>query len=75
MLDFQSITFMKILELVERCLRNKEVSFQNYLIKSETGETLVVTKLDRLGRDVVDILTTIRYLTSRNIEVIVLQLG
>ena len=49
--------------------------FSKLLNQIRDGETLVVTKLDRLGRDVVDILTTIRYLTSRNIEVIVLQLG
>ena len=49
--------------------------FSKLLNQIRDGETLVVTKLDRLGRDVVDILTTIRYLTSRNIEIIVLQLG
>ena len=53
----------------------KRSEFSKLLNQIRDGETLVVTKLDRLGRDVVDILTTIRYLTSRNIEVIVLQLG
>jgi len=37
------------------------------------GETLVVTKLDRLGRDAQDIGATIEALTARRIEVIVLQ--
>ncbi len=39
------------------------------------GETLVVTKLDRLGRDAQDIGATIKALAKRRIEVIVLQLG
>jgi DNA invertase Pin-like site-specific DNA recombinase len=39
------------------------------------GETLVVTKLDRLGRDAQDVGATIRMLAARRIEVIVLQLG
>lgn len=39
------------------------------------GETLVVTKLDRLGRDAIDVLATIEHLKQRKIEVIVLQLG
>jgi putative DNA-invertase from lambdoid prophage Rac len=36
---------------------------------------LMVTKLDRLGRDAQDIVTTIKALAARRIEVIVLQLG
>jgi putative DNA-invertase from lambdoid prophage Rac len=39
------------------------------------GETLVVSKLDRLGRDAQDIGATIKMLAARRIEVIVLQLG
>lgn len=39
------------------------------------GETLVVTKLDRLGRDAQDVGATIKMLAARGIEVIVLQLG
>jgi len=39
------------------------------------GETLVVTKLDRLGRDAQDIGATIKALAARRIGVIVLQLG
>jgi DNA invertase Pin-like site-specific DNA recombinase len=39
------------------------------------GETLVVTKLDRLGRDAQDVGATIKMLAARRIEVIVLQLG
>jgi DNA invertase Pin-like site-specific DNA recombinase len=39
------------------------------------GETLVVTKLDRLGRDAQDVGATIKMLAARSIEVIVLQFG
>lgn len=39
------------------------------------GETLVVSKLDRLGRDAQDVGATIKALAGRRIEVIVLQLG
>lgn len=38
-------------------------------------ETLVVSKLDRLGRDAIDVLQTIRSLSERGVKVIVLQLG
>jgi DNA invertase Pin-like site-specific DNA recombinase len=39
------------------------------------GETLVVTKLDRLGRDAQDVGSTIKLLAERRSEVVVLQLG
>lgn len=39
------------------------------------GENLVVTELDRLGRDAQDVSSTIKMLTARTIQVIVLQLG
>jgi putative DNA-invertase from lambdoid prophage Rac len=49
--------------------------FAKMLSQIRDGETLVVTKLDRLGRDVQDIGTTIKALAARRIVVIVLQLG
>jgi putative DNA-invertase from lambdoid prophage Rac len=49
--------------------------FSQLLTQIRDGETLVVSKLDRLGRDAVDVLQTIRLLASRGIQVIVLQLG
>jgi putative DNA-invertase from lambdoid prophage Rac len=49
--------------------------FSQLLTQIRDGETLVVSKLDRLGRDAVDVLQTIRLLGSRGIQVIVLQLG
>ena len=43
--------------------------------KIRRGETLVVSKLDRLGRDVIDVLQTVRDLGSKGVKVIVHQLG
>ena len=40
-----------------------------------TVKPLVVSKLDRLGRDSIDVLQTVQSLADRNIKVIVLQLG
>lgn len=39
------------------------------------GESLVVSKLDRLGRDAADVMATVRMLAARNIRVIVHALG
>lgn len=49
--------------------------FVSLLDKIRNGETLIVTKLDRLGRDAEDVLRTVRMLSERSIEVVVLQLG
>jgi putative DNA-invertase from lambdoid prophage Rac len=49
--------------------------FAKMLSQIRDGETLVVTKLDRLGRDAQDIGATIKALAARRIVVIVLQLG
>lgn len=49
--------------------------FAKMLGQIRDGETLVVTKLDRLGRDAQDVGATIKLLAARSIEVIVLQLG
>jgi DNA invertase Pin-like site-specific DNA recombinase len=43
--------------------------------KIRRGETLVVSKLDRLGRDAIDVLQTVRDLGSKGVKVIVHQLG
>ncbi|EOJ9250691.1 TPA: recombinase family protein [Escherichia coli] len=50
-------------------------AFSEMLNKIRDGETLVVAKLDRLGRDAIDVLQTIKALAERNIKVIVHQLG
>ena len=49
--------------------------FKALLGQIRDGETLVVTKLDRLGRDAQDVGATIKAFAERKIEVIVLQLG
>lgn len=49
--------------------------FAKMLGQIRNGETLVVTKLDRLGRDAQDVGATIKMLVARKIEVVVLQLG
>ncbi len=49
--------------------------FKALLVQIRNGETLVVSKLDRLGRDAQDVGATIKALAARRIEVIVLQLG
>ncbi|TFW33586.1 recombinase family protein [Massilia horti] len=49
--------------------------FAKMLSQIRDGEVLVVTKLDRLGRDAQDVGATIRMLAARRIEVTVLQLG
>lgn len=49
--------------------------FQKMLERIRQGETLIVSKLDRLGRDAVDVLQTVRQLQERKVHVIVHQLG
>lgn len=49
--------------------------FKQLLEKIRDGETLVVSKLDRLGRDAIDVLQTVKLLSQRSIKVIVHQLG
>lgn len=50
-------------------------AFKAMLGQIRKGETLVVSKLDRLGRDAIDVLQTVRQLGDRGIKVVVLQLG
>lgn len=49
--------------------------FSMMLGKFRAKDTLVVSKLDRLGRDAPDVLTTIKSLAALHVEVVVLQLG
>lgn len=49
--------------------------FAKLLDQIRDGETLVVSKLDRIGRDAMDVAATVKMLAKRGIEVIVLQLG
>ena len=54
---------------------NQRPAFKELLTKIRDGETLLVAKLDRLGRDAIDVLQTVRDLGARNIKVVVHQLG
>jgi DNA invertase Pin-like site-specific DNA recombinase len=54
---------------------NERPAFKRMLGQIRKGETLVVSKLDRLGRDAIDVLQTVRHLGERGIKVIVHQLG
>jgi putative DNA-invertase from lambdoid prophage Rac len=49
--------------------------FAAVLAKMRDGETLIVSKLDRLGRDAMDVMGTVRSLSARSIRVIVHSLG
>jgi putative DNA-invertase from lambdoid prophage Rac len=49
--------------------------FMAMLKQIREGETLVVTKLDRIGRDAQDVGATIKTLAKFKIKVVVLQLG
>ena len=49
--------------------------FAAMLGRMRDGESLIVSKLDRLGRDAIDVIATVRMLADRNIRVIVHSLG
>ncbi len=54
---------------------NQRPAFQRLMNQIRKNETLVVSKLDRLGRDAIDVLQTVKQLGDRGIKVVVLQLG
>lgn len=41
----------------------------------DNGDVLIVTKLDRLGRDMLDVIATIRHLNERGVSIVILGLG
>ncbi len=49
--------------------------FAAMLEKMRDGEALIVSKLDRLGRDAIDVIATVRTLAERNIRIVVHSLG
>ena len=50
-------------------------AFMDMLNKTEEGTMIVMTKLDRLGRDAADIMNTMKDLRQRKLKVIILQFG
>lgn len=53
----------------------KRPAFLQLTYKLEHGDTLVVTKLDRLGRDSIDVQKTVHWFSEHGVRLIVLQLG
>lgn len=49
--------------------------FRKMMERMEAGDMLVVSKLDRLGRDMIDVVQTIRSLTTVGVKVKVMALG
>jgi DNA invertase Pin-like site-specific DNA recombinase len=56
-------------------LASQRPQFRDMLTKIRKGESLVVTKIDRLGRDAVDIQQTVKQLKELGVRVFVTQLG
>ncbi len=50
-------------------------AFQRLLERMDEGDTLVVTKLDRIGRDSIDVQQTVERFLHEGIRLVVLQLG
>lgn len=55
--------------------KNDRPEFQKLLRAIQTGDTLVVTKLDRFARSTQDALNTIKYLFEKGVQINVLNLG
>jgi putative DNA-invertase from lambdoid prophage Rac len=49
--------------------------FQRLMERMDEGDTLVVTKLDRIGRDSIDVQQTVERFQGEGIRLVVLQLG
>jgi putative DNA-invertase from lambdoid prophage Rac len=54
---------------------NQRAGFAKLLVKMEAGDVLVVTKLDRLGRNAMDVRATVEALAANGIRVHCLALG
>ena len=53
----------------------QRVGFSKLVDKLEEGDTLVVTKIDRIGRDSIDVQQTVQMFADRKVRLVVLQLG
>ena len=51
------------------------VDFERLCGKLEEGDTLVVTKINRIGRDSIDVQQTVQMFAERKVRLVVLQLG
>ncbi|WP_117233071.1 recombinase family protein [Vibrio maerlii] len=56
------------------CAKDRS-GFQELLIKMEAQDQLVVMKLDRLGRDMIDVMSTLELLAEKQISVVSVDLG
>lgn len=54
---------------------SQRAGFNRLMDRMEDGDTLVVTKLDRIGRDSIDVQQTVRNCAEKGIRLVVLQLG
>ncbi|TES68166.1 recombinase family protein [Burkholderia cepacia] len=54
---------------------NQRPGFAELLLKMEEGDVLIVTKLDRLGRNAMDVRATVEALAERSIRIHCLALG
>lgn len=54
---------------------SKRAGFQKLLDRLEPDDVLIVTKLDRLGRDAIDVSSTVKMLSENGVRVHCLQLG
>lgn len=66
--------------LIEECISGSVIAkerpgFTKLIDRMESGDILVVTKLDRLGRNAMDVRSTVEQLSSRGVRVHCLALG
>jgi putative DNA-invertase from lambdoid prophage Rac len=71
---------IEVQRLIEECISGSVVAkerpgFTKLIDRMESGDILVVTKLDRLGRNAMDVRSTIEQLSSMGIRVHCLALG
>lgn len=57
-----------------RCAMERP-EFVKMIGQIRSGESLVVSKVDRLGRDAIDVMATVKMLSERGVKVVVLNLG
>ena len=53
----------------------ERIGFTKLLDRLESGDVLIVTKLDRLGRNAMDVRATVEHLAAMNVRVHCLALG